>query len=204
MNLVRCLLTICKISLCPTFLCKRYFYMHQLSINVWNIQDLKTNQSKIYLYHEGVANKGPDEVCYFLLDYINTAISDTVKHLIFFIDVPSGQNKNHTVIRFLKNFCDNKRFSRITLNFPVCGHSFSACNQDFGTIKRLLRHLDRILLKSMQSLYWGLVSNNVLWFTKLKQKTSLVLRPGGQSPIWSSQTLMKHLGKECQKKCLRS
>ena len=46
------------------------FYMHQLWTNVFCIHNLKTNNAKMYVYHEGEATKSPDEVCSFLLNYI--------------------------------------------------------------------------------------------------------------------------------------
>jgi len=78
---------------------------------------MKTKKSKIYIYHEGEANKSPDEICSFLQNYIDNEISNTVKHLILFSDGPSGQNKNHTVVRFLMNLCDRKKFSTILTTF---------------------------------------------------------------------------------------
>lgn len=128
----------------PNIPVQEIFYMRQLWVNVFSIHDLKTNKSKIYMYHEGGANKSPDEVCSMILNYINTEVPNTVKHLILFSDGPSGQNKNHTVSRFLMNLCDRGMFNTITHKFPVRGHSFSACDRDFGSIKRVLRKLDRI------------------------------------------------------------
>jgi hypothetical protein len=48
------------------------------------------------------------------------------------------------VVRFLLNLCDTKKFSTIIHNFPVGGHSYSVCDRDFGTIKRLLRKIGGI------------------------------------------------------------
>ncbi|KAL4131009.1 hypothetical protein QTP88_008369 [Uroleucon formosanum] len=59
-------------------------------------------------------------------------------------DGAAGQNKNHTVVRFLMNLCDRGKFETITHFFPVRGHSFLPCDRDFGSIKRLLRKTDRI------------------------------------------------------------
>lgn len=98
----------------------------------------------MYMYHEGEANKSPDEICSFLKNYIDKEIPSTVKHLILFSDGPSGQNKNQTVVRFLLNLCDTKKFSTIIHNFPVRGHSYSAFDRDFGTIKRSLRKVNRV------------------------------------------------------------
>ncbi|KAJ4430647.1 hypothetical protein ANN_19237 [Periplaneta americana] len=59
-------------------------------------------------------------------------------------DGPSGQNKNHTVVRFLMNLSDKGQFVSITHNFAVRGHSYSPYDRDFGAIKRLLKKVDRI------------------------------------------------------------
>ncbi|KAG8319672.1 pre-mRNA-processing factor 17 [Homalodisca vitripennis] len=55
-----------------------------------------------------------------------------------------GQNKNHTMIRFLLVLCDNSLFKTITYYFPVRWHSFRPCDRTFGCIKRLIRKADRI------------------------------------------------------------
>lgn len=128
----------------PNIPVQEIFYMRQLWVNIFSIHDLKSNRSKIYMYHEGEANKSPDEVCSMIWNYIQKEIPDNIKHLVLFSDGPSGQNKNHTVTRFLLNLCDRKVFSTITHNFPVRGHSYSACDRDFGSIKRVLRKVDRV------------------------------------------------------------
>lgn len=113
-------------------------------MNVFCIHDLKSNKAKLYLYHEGEANKCPDEVCSFLLNYIQNEVPNTVKKLLLFSDGAAGQNKNHTTMRFLLNLCDRGQFEKIIQYFPVRGHSFLPCDRDFGSIKRLLRRTDRI------------------------------------------------------------
>lgn len=128
----------------PNIPVQEVFYMRQLWVNVFGIHNLKTNEAKMYMYHEGQAYKSPDEVCSFLFNYIKNEIPDNIKHLILFSDGPFGQNKNHTVIRFLLSLCDNSFFETITYNFPVRGHSYSPCDRDFGTIKRIIRKVDRI------------------------------------------------------------
>ena len=46
------------------------FYLCQLWLYEFCIYDLKTGKSVFYSYCEGVANKCPNEVCTFVLDYI--------------------------------------------------------------------------------------------------------------------------------------
>ena len=77
----------------PNIPVQEIFYMRQLWVNVFSIHDLKTNKSKIYLYHEGEGNKSPEEVCSFLLNYINTEIPSTVKNSSFLVMVYQERTK---------------------------------------------------------------------------------------------------------------
>lgn len=96
------------------------------------------------MYHEGEANKSPNEVCSFLWYYIQNEVPSSTKKILLFSDGAAEQNKNHTIVRFLLNLCDRYRFETITHLFPVRGHSFLPCDRDFGSIKRLLRRTDRV------------------------------------------------------------
>lgn len=128
----------------PNIPVQEVFYMRQLWLNVFCIHDMKTNKAKIYIYHEGEAKKSPEEVCSMLLHYLKTEVPSGTKHLVLFSDGPSGQNKNHCILRFLMNLCDRGIFETVRHYFPVRGHSFLPCDRDFGCIKRLVRRVDRV------------------------------------------------------------
>lgn len=119
------------------------FYYQQLTVSVFCIHNIKENTARMYIYHEGEAKKTANEICSFLLDYLNE-FSNGIKELHLFSDNCWGQNKNHTVIRMLLAFIDTGRFFRIIHYFPVRGHSFLPCDRDFAIIKRKLRKRDRI------------------------------------------------------------
>lgn len=120
------------------------FYLRQLWLNIFCIHNCKTGNAMLYAYHEGIARKGANEVCTFILDYIKNNVPETVKHLRLFSDGAVGQNKNHSVIRLCRALVDTGRFETITQYFPIRGHSFNACDRHFGLIKRVLRKHDRI------------------------------------------------------------
>lgn len=84
----------------PNIPVQEVFYMRQLWLNVFCVHDMKANKASMYTYHEGEANKSPEEVCSMLLHYLQTNVPAGVKHIILFSDGPSGQNKNHCVVRF--------------------------------------------------------------------------------------------------------
>ncbi|KAJ8888386.1 hypothetical protein PR048_007876 [Dryococelus australis] len=104
------------------------FYMRKLAMNVFDIHEVETQS--------GIAEKGPNEVCSFLLDYINNEISPNVKHLHLFSDGAAGQNKNNSVVRLLLGVVETGRFQTIHHYFPIRGHSFLPCDRDLSVIKR--------------------------------------------------------------------
>lgn len=119
------------------------FYLRQLTVNVFCIHNLKDDSAVFYLYHEGQAGKGPNEVCSFLLDYIKSSLKN-VDHLHIFSDGCFGQNKNHSLLRIMNAFVSCKKFKSIDQYFPVRGHSFLPCDRDFAVLKRKLKKCDRI------------------------------------------------------------
>lgn len=120
------------------------FYYRQLWVYGFEVHDIKNNKGHFYTYHEGQARKGPDEVCTFLQDYITKYVPLEITELHLFSDGCPGQNRNHTMVRFLLALQATKRFKRIYHYFPVRGHSFLPCDRDFGTVKRVFRRHDRV------------------------------------------------------------
>lgn len=119
------------------------YYLRQLTVNVFGIYNLATQQSTIFIYHEGEGGKGSNEVCTMLNWYIENKIIKDVKTLYFFGDNCAGQNKNNTMVRMMMKLCETKRFDDIKLIFLVRGHSFIPNNRDFGIIRRKLRTEER-------------------------------------------------------------
>lgn len=74
------------------------FYLHKLWFYVFNIHDIGNQRSVFYTYTEGTVKRGPNEVCSFLIHFLNT-ISIEVKEFHVFSDACGGQNRNHTVTR---------------------------------------------------------------------------------------------------------
>ena len=120
------------------------FYMRQLWVNVFSVHNLKTGKSVLYVYHEGIAKKGANDVCSMLHDYIQSYIPQNISNLRLFSDGCTGQNKNHTMVRYCAALVDTGRFKNVRQYFPVRGHSYNPCDRDFGTIKRHLSKTDRV------------------------------------------------------------
>lgn len=120
------------------------FYLTQLTVNIFGIHNCKTDKAFFYIYHEGIASKGPNDVCSFLWDYIQREIPENVQELRLYSDNCPGQNKNHTMVRMCAALVETNRFKKVEQFFPIRGHSFLPNDRDFGVIKRRLKKFDRI------------------------------------------------------------
>lgn len=127
----------------PKLPVQELYYMRQLSVNCFGIHNLKSNDTTLFLYHEGIARKGPNEVCSFLNEYLKS-VSTHYTELRLFSDNCAGQNKNQAMSRFCLYLTDSGRFQKVTQYFPVRGHSFLPCDRDFGIISKALKRQDRI------------------------------------------------------------
>lgn len=122
------------------------FYYRQLWVYGFEVHNLKDGTAKFYTYHEGQGKKGPDEVCTFLKDYIESNFSEVITELHIFSDGCPGQNKNNTIVRFLLALQASGRFNKICHYFPIRGHSFLPCDRDFGVLKKSIRRFDRVYI----------------------------------------------------------
>lgn len=120
------------------------FYLRQLTVNVFNIHNIANDKAMFYVYHEGVAKKGPNEVSSFLTDYISNVMDKDIRHLHVFSDGTGGQNKNNTIVRLFLALVELGRFDTIIHYFPIRGHSYLPCDRDFSIVKRKIRKTDRI------------------------------------------------------------
>ncbi|CAH1107089.1 unnamed protein product [Psylliodes chrysocephalus] len=118
------------------------FNLRQLTVRVFCIHNMKTDQVVYFIYHEGCGKKGPNEVCSFLYQFIKEYIPKSVRKLRLFSDNCPGQNKNNYLIRMCLFLKDSGRFNDIQQYFPIRGHSFLPCDRDFGNIKRKLKKVD--------------------------------------------------------------
>lgn len=133
------------------------FYLLQLTTSAFCVHDIKKNEAFIYLYHEGTAKKGPNDVCSLVYDFLMNA-SPQYTELHVYSDNCGRQNKNHSLARMLLALTDTNRFSKIEHFFPVRGHSFLPYDRDFAIIKKSLKRHDRIYVTmNLQTLSYNQV-----------------------------------------------
>ncbi|XP_050314378.1 uncharacterized protein LOC126748889 [Anthonomus grandis grandis] len=128
----------------PSIPVQDIFYLRQLSLFPFGIHNLKNGSAQFFLYHEGLAKKGPNETCSFLFKYIKQNVPASVKELHLYSDGSGGQNKNNVMTRFCLAVTDSGMFEKVVHKFPIRGHSFLPCDRDFGLVKRKLNRIDRL------------------------------------------------------------
>lgn len=127
----------------PKIPVQEMFYLRKLWLYVFCCHDITANIADFYVYPEGEAKRGPDEVCSMLWMKIKS-LSPDIKVLHVFSDACGGQNRNHTLVAFFLALVAVGRFNKIYQYFPFRGHSFLQCDRNFGVAKRKIRKLDRI------------------------------------------------------------
>lgn len=125
----------------PSVPVQEAFYLTKLTVNVFGIHNFKTGHSEFYLYDQTTGGKGANEVCS-LLNLFFDEIPSSVKEVYIFSDGCPGQNRNHTLSRFL---CTQaSRFRTLRHYYPIRGHSFLPNDQDFAIAKRRIAQIDRV------------------------------------------------------------
>lgn len=125
----------------PSIPVQDVYYLRQLTANTFGIHDLSTEKMVCYPYAEYDGHKGPNEVCSFLYDYIRKHINKGTTKLLLLADNCGGQNKNHTLLRFVMALVDLGLFEEVTITFPIRCHSYMPCDRDFGIIKRKIKRM---------------------------------------------------------------
>ena len=128
-----------KLPNCNLFY-KRLLWLFIFNVHVHNIK------SFIFYNLEGMAPKNPNSVCsaiFRVIQFLKDGNFLLDKEIIFISDSTCSQNKNWTVIKFL-SYISIKFSIKITHVFPVKGHSFSICDNNFNQITSFTRKIEII------------------------------------------------------------
>lgn len=112
------------------------YYLRQLWLHNFGIHNLKEKTATMYMYTENYAKKGLNEVLTSLNDYITNNAKPNHKHLEIFCDNCFSQNKNKFLFTFLDQLCAMGKFERISIFYPIPGHSMMPIDRDFALIER--------------------------------------------------------------------
>ncbi|KAJ8882781.1 hypothetical protein PR048_014595 [Dryococelus australis] len=112
------------------------FYKRQLRVFNLTSHDCATKEVKCFMWHEGIANRGANNIASCLVKLTDNLPRD-VKHAVFYSDTCPGKNLNsHVAVMF------SCALQRITIlqyighEFMVPGHTHLECDYDHSAIER--------------------------------------------------------------------
>ena len=88
------------------------FYARQLWLYNFCIHDCGSNTGTMYCWDETTAKRGSNEVASCLLHYIQNMLPAGIETLYLFSDGCGGQNKNYTIVWFLRSILVLRCFKR--------------------------------------------------------------------------------------------
>ncbi|XP_072154471.1 uncharacterized protein [Bemisia tabaci] len=120
------------------------FYKRKLWLYNCGIHSGKSNRGHCYLWVEGTAGRGAQEVGSCLLKHF-AKIPRTVQHVTLWSDSCGGQNRNVKIVLILKAALEIfENIETITLKYLVPGHTFLPNDSQFGDIECVLKRCPRL------------------------------------------------------------
>lgn len=120
------------------------FYARQLWVYNFCIHTASSDDAYMYMWCEGDAKRGCNEVLSCLNEFIDNKLRDGVQTLNIFSDACAGQNRNKTMMQYLYTMVQKKNIKGIQHTYPTRGHSFLPCDRDFALIEKLKRTRDTV------------------------------------------------------------
>ena len=118
------------------------YYSRQIGYYAFCITDVENKNPQFYVWTENEAGRGSIEVSSALCDFLEKLeFSPQTDNLRLFADGCGGQNKNVHIVHALACYL---RLKRITLFFPVRGHSFLPAARVFGVIEKSFGSIQKL------------------------------------------------------------
>ncbi|GBP76205.1 hypothetical protein EVAR_74687_1 [Eumeta japonica] len=121
------------------------FYKRQLWVYNCGIHAASNEKGYCYVWAEGEAGRGAQEVRSCLLNYIDDKLPKNVDHLILWSDSCGGQNRNIKLTLMLKAALQSHQtLKTISMRFLEPGHTFLPNDTDFGKYESCLKGHQRL------------------------------------------------------------
>lgn len=133
-----------KVFPIPKITTNEAYYKRQLSVLNFGIQDLTSEQAYMYVWHEGIASRGPQEVASCLKMYVKKYVQ--CNKLIAWSDSCGGQNRNIKIVLAYMYLVAQPDILVDTIihKFCVSGHSYLPNDRDFSQIENKIRKKDNV------------------------------------------------------------
>lgn len=112
------------------------YYSRQVACCNLGIHDSEIKNGFMCFWPETVGGRGSLEVAHCVYSYLTKQINTQKTKLIVWSDNCGAQNKNQIVLAMYLALLAKGNFTEIIHKFPVKGHTFLACDRDFGVIEK--------------------------------------------------------------------
>lgn len=138
-----------KIFETPKLSSSRSYYSRQLSTYNLCVHDETYNRTYMYLWHEGIASKGPQEITSCLIYHLNHFVPNEIKEVILYSDSCGGQNRSIKTSSMLSHALEKSdHLQSITQHFYRSGHSYNVCDRKFAIIEKKRKAVEAIYTPS--------------------------------------------------------
>lgn len=159
------------------------YYKRQLWTYNLCIYDEVKKQAFMYVWNEGEANRGADQIGSCLIKHILNNVEEHTKKIILYSDKCGGQNRNIKLSLLLKRLlCFEPNLQEIQQHFFVSGHSTNDCDRSFALIEKQKKFTQDIFTTD----HWM----NVIRQAKKKEPKFVVTRMI-KDDFYSSENLKK-------------
>jgi len=114
------------------------YYFSPMTQFIHGIVDNATQKMNSYIWGEGQANRGADNIVSLLYWDLKRrgVFESSVGHLVLIADNCAAQNKNFCVLKFLMWLVEGKHAKKVTLVFLIKGHTKNFCDNRFNLLKQ--------------------------------------------------------------------
>lgn len=126
---------------CPTGHASSFYYVSKLNVLNFTLYDIKTLEGTCYLWHEGEAQRGANEIGSYIFKFLQTISEqgeDDLK-VVFYSDNCAGQNKNKFIIALYMYAVFSLGIKSITHKFFITGHGQSEGDTMHSVIEKQVK-----------------------------------------------------------------
>lgn len=125
------------------------YYKRQLSTYNLCIHDATNNRTYMYVWHEAIASKGPQEIASCLIHHFDNFLTKDCDEVILYSDSCGGQNRSIKMSVALSHYLEKStNLKKITQQFFRTGHSYNVCDRKFAIIEKKRKRATNIFVPS--------------------------------------------------------
>lgn len=160
------------------------YYKRQLWLYNEGVYSARKNQGYCYVWLEGEAGKGAQEIGSVLMRHLKEELPNNIKKLILWSDSCGGQNRNIKITLMMKAIMEqHPNLEEVVFKFLYSGHSYLPNDRHFSSIEVALKHQQRLYIPE----------DYIEIMKKSKKKIPLKVKKMNKEEFHSTDTIEKHI-----------